>query len=121
MFILELYFIFYRVPRMMTRLARERSRSALRWSLLGMGAWLGAELLVLFGFGLVYGVGIEIAGWPTPIPAGLRMAVYVAALVAALLSATMVSRILTRKPKEQTFLSPPPPPDFHQAESKSAD
>ena len=51
---LELYFLIYRIPKMMTRLARERNRSALAWSLMGVGAWLGAELFVLFGAGLIY-------------------------------------------------------------------
>ena len=113
MFVLELYFIFYRVPKMMTRLARERNCSALGWSLMGMGAWVGAEFLVIFVFGMIYGFGIALAGWPSPIPSGLKLVVYVFALVAALLSATIVSRILTRQPKEQNFSSPPPPPEFH--------
>ena len=58
---LELYFLIYRIPKMMTRLARERNRSALAWSLMGVGAWLGAELFVLFGAGLIYGTGSVLA------------------------------------------------------------
>jgi len=54
MFILELYFLLFRVPKMMTRLARQRGRSALRWSLVGIGAWLGAEFAVIFAGGIVY-------------------------------------------------------------------
>lgn len=109
---LELYFLFYRVPKMMTRLARERNRSALRWGLLGMAAWVGAEFVLLFGFGILYGIGEIFLGWPAPIPAGVKLVTYVLALAAALLSVTIVSRILTRKPKEESFLAPPPPPDF---------
>jgi hypothetical protein len=121
MFVLEFYFIFYRVPKMMTRLARQRKRSAWKWSLLGMGAWVGAEFLIIFAFGAIYALGVEFADWPSPIPAGIKTVVYVAALVAALLSTTIVSRILTRIPREQEFLSPPLPPEFHRTESKSAD
>ena len=62
MFILELYFLFYRVPKMMTRLARERGRSAWGWSLLGIGGWLGTELVVLLGAGFLYGVGAAVLG-----------------------------------------------------------
>jgi Kef-type K+ transport system membrane component KefB len=112
MFVLELYFIFYRVPKMMTRLARERNRSALRWSLLGMGAWIGAEFAVAFAFALVYEIGVGIWDWPRPEPAGLRLLSYVLALVAALGSATIVSRILMSKSKEEFFPTPPPPPKF---------
>jgi hypothetical protein len=59
---LELYFLIYRIPRMMTRLARERNRSALAWSLMGVGAWLGAELFVLFDASLIYVTGSVLFG-----------------------------------------------------------
>jgi hypothetical protein len=42
---LELYFVLYRIPKMMTQLARERHRSAVAWSLFGILAWIGAEFL----------------------------------------------------------------------------
>ncbi len=112
MFVLELYFIFYRVPKMMTRLARERNRSALRWSLLGMGAWIGAEFFVAFAFALIYEIGAVLLDWPRPEPVGLRVLSYFLALVAALGSTTIVSRILMSKPKEDFFPAPPPPPKF---------
>jgi len=112
MFILELYFLFYRVPKMMTRLARERGRSAWRWSLLGIGARVGAELVVLLGAGFLYGIGAAVLGWPMLIPPGFKALTYVLALVAALLSATLVSRILMRTPTEKHFPVPPLPPEF---------
>ncbi len=37
-----LYFIFYRIPKMMSSLAKERSRSVPGWSVLGITAWVGA-------------------------------------------------------------------------------
>ena len=114
---LELYFLFYRIPKMMTRLARERNRSAIAWSLIGIGSWIGAELVVGFTFGLFYGIGVELWGWP-PRSQGLSLLVYLLALVAALVSVTMVSRILTRKPREE--VSPPPPPEFLEAKDNHA-
>jgi len=112
MLILELYFLLYRVPKMMTRLARERNRSALAWSLLGVGAWIGAELIVAFTLALAYEVGAEFFEWPRPEPAGLRLVVYILALIAALTSTTIVSRILASKSARQVLPSPPPPPEF---------
>jgi len=112
MIVLELYFLFYRLPKMMTRLARERGRSGWRWSLIGMGAWVGAEFGVLVGAGLFYGFGVEFLDWPLPIPQGVQALTYLLSLVAALLSATLASRILTRKTKELPV--PPPPPEFPQ-------
>jgi protein-S-isoprenylcysteine O-methyltransferase Ste14 len=110
---LELYFIFYRVPKMMTRLARERNRSALAWSLLGIAAWIGAELVVVFTFTFVYQMGVLTAGWTDPEPAGLRFLTYLLALAAALAAVTMASRFLgSRSATPQSLPAPPPPPTF---------
>lgn len=106
---LELYFLIYRIPKMMTRLARERNRSAIAWSLMGVGAWIAAELVVGFTAGLIYAVGVEFWGWPSQ-STGFNLLVYLIALAGALGSVTIVSRILTRKPREESFLPPPPPP-----------
>lgn len=108
---LELYFLFYRIPKMMTRLARERNRSALAWSLLGVGAWIGSELLVGFVFGIIQAIGIEVWGWPER-STGLTALAYVLALAAAIISVTVVSRILTGKRREAVLPEPPPPPNF---------
>ena len=113
---LELYFLIYRIPKMMTRLARERNRSAITWSLMGVGAWIVAELVVGFTAGLIYAVGVEFWGWPSQ-STGFNLLVYLIALAGALGSVTIVSRILTRQPREETFLPPPPPPqEFRDAE-----
>jgi hypothetical protein len=111
---LELYFLFYRVPKMMTRLARERNRSAVAWSLLGIGAWIGAELVVIFGGGLLYGVGMFMFGWSDDIPAGVQILLYVLALAGALGSVSIVRRILQSRSLEKFEPLPPPPPTFSQ-------
>jgi Kef-type K+ transport system membrane component KefB len=116
---LELYFIIYRVPKMMTRLARERGRSALGWSLLGIATWTAAEVVVFFVFGIAYGIGELTLGWPEPIPAGVKLVSYILALASALLSVTMVSRILTRTTMQESFTVPPPPPDFHSESDRA--
>lgn len=114
MFVLELYFIFYRVPQMMTRLARERNRSALGWSLLGIGTWIGVEFFVIVSAVVLYEVGSAVWDWPMPMHPGFQALAYLLALVAALLSTTFVSRVLTRMPKESSLHLPPPPPEFSQ-------
>ena len=112
---LELYFILYRIPKMMTRLAREWNRSAVKWSLIGIGAWIGAELFVGFAMGIVHGIGITLWGWPLRWQA-YSIATYVFALVAALVSVTIMSRILSNKAADKAFPVPPPPPDFHSSQ-----
>ena len=107
---LELYFIFYRVPKTMTRLARERNRSALAWSLLGIGTWISAEMFVILTLTFIYQIGVATADWIEPEPAGLRFATYLLGLVAALLAVTGLTRLLDSKRSSSQV--PPPPPTF---------
>lgn len=74
---IELYFLIFRIPKMMTQLARERNRSALAWSLIAIGAWIGSELFVGLIYGLIQAIGIEFWGWPEN--PGLSLAAYVCA------------------------------------------
>ena len=112
---LELYFIFYRIPKMMTQLARERNRSAVAWSLLGVAAWIAAEFGVALCFGVVYGVGAIFFGWEPEMSAGARVLLYVTSLAAAIGGFTLVRHVLLRKsahPSQShpSLLTPPPPP-----------
>jgi len=117
---LELYFLFYRIPKMMSRLARERNRSAVVWSILGILTWIGAELLVAFTLGLVHGLGVALWGWPSQSTA-VSLLTYALALIAALASVTLLSRILTAKATQTDYPAPPPPPSFAQSEQRSID
>ena len=108
---LELYFLFYWLPKKMTQLARERKRSAVGWSVLAIGAWIGAEVGVFACAGIVYALGFELWGWQEPSP-GAQFGIYLLALGTAILSVTVVFRILRAKPRHDVFPTPPPPPKF---------
>ena len=110
---LELYFVFYFLPKKITQLARERKRSALGWSVLAIGAWIGAEVGVFASAGIVYGLGIELWGWEEPTVAA-QFVIYLCALGTAILSVTVVFRILKAKPRHDVFPTPPPPPKFSE-------
>lgn len=110
---IELYFLIFRIPKMMSALARERNRSPVAWSLFGIAAWIGAELFVALGVGFTYGMGEVLWGWPEEIPPVLSVITYVAALGAAIGALTLVRRILTSRSRDQSYpLPPPPPPSF---------
>ena len=109
---IELYFLIYRIPKMMTSLARERNRSGLAWSLIAIAAWLGAEVVVAFSLGTAYGIGAAIYDWPEEPPKGFVLLTYAAALAAAIGSVTLVRRILYSKSGDLALPLPPPPPRF---------
>jgi hypothetical protein len=111
----ELYFLLYRIPKMMSRLARERGRSAVKWSLLGMAAWIGAEFVVAFGLGIAYGILNLMFGFSEEIPTGFRFIAYILSLLAAITAVTLVQRVLTAKSSPDQWATPPPPPHFDEA------
>ena len=96
---------------MMSHLARQRKRSALKWSLAAIGAWIGTEFLIMFGWGFLYEIGVVYWEWPEQEPKALVFLLYIVALVAAILSADAVRRVLYSLPAAD--LLPPPPPEFH--------
>lgn len=111
---IELYFIFWRIPKMMSRLARERKRSALWWSLAGIGAWLGAEFAVMFVYLFVYQLGVMFRDWPEQESGGMQLFSYALALAAAIGGLALVRRILSAMPPHgaPSYSPPPPPPQF---------
>jgi hypothetical protein len=109
---IELYFVLYRIPKMMSRLAKERNRSAVAWSLLAIVAWFGTEFFVMFGIGVGYGLVALALGWTAEIPGGLRGIGYLVALGSAIGAVTLVGKILTMKSIEDNRPLPPPPPQF---------
>jgi hypothetical protein len=109
---IELYFLLYRIPRMMTRVAREQHRSAVAWSFIGIAAWLGAEIAVLVLIGLIYGFVALFLDWPLKIPVGLRFLSYLIALTAAIISVILVKKYLVSTSLHRSFPGPPPPPQF---------
>jgi hypothetical protein len=109
----ELYFLFYRIPRMMSRLARERHLSAWKWSLLGMAAWIGGEFFVLFVMALIFGFLRLMFGWGDELGTGFRFIAYLLSLLGAITAVTLVQRILTAK--TTPWSNVPPPPSFDRA------
>jgi hypothetical protein len=93
---LELIFLFIVIPKRMTRLARERNRSGLKWSFAAIGVWLGAE----FTAGFVLRVLIFLSSylWGTPEdPEKVSRVAYFPALAAALIGAEFMIRHLRGK------------------------
>jgi hypothetical protein len=100
---IELYFLIFRLPRMMSGLARERNRSAVGWTLIAIAAWIGSELTVAFVYGFIYAFGETEWGWPEQQPPGLKFLIYVLALLAAILGASIVRRVLRSMPVNQSI------------------
>ena len=109
---IELYFLLYRVPKMMSDAARKRNRSVLAWSLLGDVVWLVAQFGVALAFGLVYALFAVLLNLPPiAMPVGFRALAYVLSLAGAILSVRLLRNYILR---EHSYPLPPPPPAFEQ-------
>src|SRR6185503_8979170 len=107
---LELIFLFIILPRKIRKLAKERDRSALKWILAAIGAWIGTELAV--GLFIVVLLFVSSAAWGVPEkPESVSGLAYVPALIAALIASELVVRKLRRLPKRgEAVIAPPGPP-----------
>lgn len=80
-------------------LARERERSALKWTLAAVGAWLGVECLIIFAWVVVSTVSSLLWGWPEDVERSpITFVVYFIALIGGMIGADIVRRRLTAKP-----------------------
>ncbi len=96
---IELLFLLVFLPKRMSTLAKERGRSAFAWTLAAIGAWLGAESLIIFTWVIVHTLGSVLWGWPEDIEKQpITIVVYIIALASGLVSADLVRRRLTSKP-----------------------
>src|SRR5215207_5054534 len=94
---LELIFLLIVIPRRMSRLARERNRSALKWSLAAIGVWLGVEVVVSVLITFLIFLSSYTLGVPED-PEEVSVVAYVPALIAALISAEYMIRRLRAQP-----------------------
>jgi hypothetical protein len=94
---LELIFLLIVIPRRMTRLARERNRSVLKWSLAAIGVWLGTEVIVILALGFLVFLSWYLWGTPGD-PERVTEMMYIPGLIAALISAELMIRRLRAKP-----------------------
>ena len=81
----------------MTKLARARNRSALKWSLATISVWIGTELIVGFVLEALIILSSMILSYPK-YPQTVIVFAYVLALLAALISAELMIRRLRSLP-----------------------
>jgi hypothetical protein len=81
----------------MTRLARERHRSAIAWSVAASAAWIVAEIVVGSGIMLTAFITAELWGWPKDTES-LTAVAYLPGLLAGLVAAEVVRHYLLSRP-----------------------
>lgn len=94
---LEIYVLFFYIPRKIRSLAKPRGQSVAAWSLIAMGAWITAEIITLFLILLLMTLSRDLAD------SGLFMfSTWVISFLAAAGAVNLVFRRLRRMPVRQT-------------------
>ena|SRR5436309_4973986 len=96
--LINLLGVFVFVPWRIIPVARERKRSGLAWGLGGMGAWVGAELLVALCYAPIPWQGLQHWGWTERSLAWGLFISRALGLGAAILAVEFVRRRLSAKP-----------------------
>lgn len=93
--------------------AKEHGRNPFLWAFIGGATFIGTQLLVSLGFGIVLGIGVEVWGWSETVYDDFGIPITIAAIVSSFLASWVLLRWLDKAPREEKFTPPPPPPqDF---------
>ena len=94
--------------------ARDTGRNPYVWAATGGGVFIGPQLLVGVGFGLLLAIGQEIWGWDEGVFDKYSAVISIVALVFSLGALWLLFRFLDRRPPVEENVAPPPPPQFDQ-------
>ncbi len=94
------------------RKAVATERSGWKWAAITSGAFLGTQLLIQFGGGILLGLGITFAGWSESVFDTYGIIITIISVIASLIVMWLILRYLDKVPEEQLF-TPPPPPNFN--------
>ncbi len=90
--------------------ARDTGRNPFLWAAICGGTFIGVQLLVGIGFGVIIALGIELWGWSDGLYDKLSWAISLVAVVISVAALYLLFRFLDRVPKEESNVAPPPPP-----------
>lgn len=94
------------------RKARDTGRNPVLWAAICGGAFIGTQLMVTFGAGIVIGLGVALLGWKESLFDDLTWVITLVAIVLSVVVLLLLFRYLDRIPPEESQIAPPPPPRF---------
>lgn len=98
--------------------ARDTGRNPFLWAAICGGTFIGLQLLVGLGFGVLIGIGIELWGWPENTYDDFSWLISLAAAAVSFVALYLLFRYLDKLPDDEAANElPPPPPTFDQTKS----
>lgn len=86
------------------------------WALFGLGAYLGVQVAIGLGYGVLLGIGEEFWGWDGISDNSSMIFVSIIGLVLSVIAILVVNYLAGRVVVNENadFVEPPPPPTFNQ-------
>lgn len=92
--------------------AKRSGRNAILWTIAAIGIYLGIQIGVVVGCGIISVFGQELLGWSENYFNKYILLINGISVILSLLGILILSNYISRIPKEETFIEPPPPPRF---------
>lgn len=92
--------------------AQAANRSGILWAVIAAVTYIGTQLIVQLGFGVLLGLGIQIFGWSETILDTYSIPITILAIILSFGSTWLVLRYLDQLPVDESFVPPPAPPTF---------
>ena len=90
--------------------AKATGRNAWLWVFIGIGVYIGVQLLVGVAAGVLIAVGVAGMGWPESAFTDYELLINIVAIIFALAATWGMLKFLDRIPQEEAYAAPPPPP-----------
>ena len=92
---------------------RDSGRNPYLWAAIAGGVFIGTQIVVGLGFGILLAIGQEIWAWDDAVLDSYSVVISILALVLSLVALWLVFRFLDKRPIEAMDSAPPPPPTFN--------
>ena len=89
--------------------ARDSGRNPWLWAVIAGGVFLGTQLLVGFGFGVLILIGQQMWGWDDRAFENYALLANIPAIILSIVALWLVFRFLDRQPNIEINDAPPPP------------
>ena len=91
---------------------RDSGRNAIVWSVICGATFIGIQLMIGLGVGILIGVGTQFWGWSETILDKYSILISIVSFIPAIVTLLLIFRYLDRIPDEPVVSAPPPPPTF---------
>ena len=94
--------------------AKQTGRNGFLWGFIAAGVFIGTQLLIALGIGILLAFGVEIWGWSETVYDDYNAVVTVISIVTSFISLFFVFRYLDKVSEQPSINEPPSPPTFDE-------